>query len=308
MGMKRRDFFFLSGLGSFGLGGFFSWLGASASHRTPAGIPSEIAPAPDPIAAAPGTEPMLRLVAIADNGSGDGNQYDVAAAMGRYHARYPYSLAILAGDNIYANGEIEKVKAVFEDPYAALLKQGVRFHACLGNHDIRTANGDPQIQYAGFNMAGRYYTFRQQSVQFFALDTNYNADWNAQLAWLERELQRSDAPWKIVFGHHPIYSSGQYGTDQRLVDLLPPLFKKYRVHLYINGHEHSYERTRPIDGTAYVITGIGGAYLRQVGRSPWTEYSASRFGFTALEVYGDRLEIKAIGTNDQVFDQGAIAL
>jgi hypothetical protein len=90
-----------------------------------------------------------------------------------------------------------------------------------------------------------------------------------------------------------------------MVARLTPLFKKYGVQLYINGHEHSYERTRPIHGTTYLITGIGGASLRKTGHREWTEYATSRFGFSAVEVYGDRLVIKGIGIDNQVFDQGS---
>ncbi|NJP09004.1 MAG: metallophosphoesterase [Leptolyngbyaceae cyanobacterium RU_5_1] len=252
--------------------------------------------------------PLLRFVAIADTGAADDNQYAVADAMTRYCQQHPYNLVLLAGDNIYNNGEIWKIGEVFEQPYKSLLTRGVTFRACLGNHDIRTENGDPQVKYAGFNMPQRYYTFREKTVQFFALDTNVNADWKAQLTWLDQELRRSDAPWKIVFGHHPIYSSGAYGSNPAFIDALTPLFKKYGVQLYINGHEHSYERTRPINGTTYLITGIGGAYLRPVGQSEWTDYSVSQYGFTVLEVYGDRIDVRGIATNNQVFDRGTIQL
>lgn len=250
----------------------------------------------------------LRFVALADSGSGDRNQYAVGEAMARYHRQTTFSLAILAGDNIYTNGEMEKIGAVFEQPYRTVLQHGVKFHACLGNHDIRTANGELQLRYPGFNMQGRYYTFRQGPVQFFAIDTNGNAPWKAQLAWLQRELSRSDAPWKIVFGHHPIYSSGVYGSDRAMIQALTPLFKQYGVQLYINGHEHDYERTHIIDGTTYLITGIGGASLRRVGRSKWTAYSTSRFGFSALDVYDDRLQIQGIGADGRVFDRGIVPI
>lgn len=307
MAIKRRIFLILGGLAS--LGAFN--LGRLLGQKTIAADPPPIAPEPPEVAptlpAARSSELVLRFVAIADTGSGDSNQYAVADAMTRYHQKNPYKLAILAGDNIYTNGEIWKIGEVFEQPYKALLQAGVKFRACLGNHDIRTDNGVPQVQYAGFNMSDRIYTFREQTVQFFALDTNVNVDWKVQLAWLERELKQSTAKWKVVFGHHPMYSSGVYGSDRGLINLLAPLFKRYGVQLYINGHEHSYERTRPIDGTTYLITGHGGAHLRSVGRNDWTAYSVSRHGFTALNVYRDRLEINGIGTDGQVFDRGVIA-
>jgi 3',5'-cyclic AMP phosphodiesterase CpdA len=183
----------------------------------------------------------------------------------------------------------------------------VKFQACLGNHDIRTANGDPQVKYRGFNMKGRYYTFRRNNVQFFALDTNGNANWDKQLVWLEKELSRSNAPWKIVFGHHPIYASGHYGSNPAFVKTFTPIFQKHGVQLYINGHEHHYERTRSINGTTYLICGAG-AGNRPVGKNEWTEYSTENLSFAAYEVYKDRIEISGIGTDNRIFDQGIIQL
>ena len=312
MSINRRHFLFLSSLSVFGIAVFSKLIRRQTAQST------AISPInPDNLASASTTadalsqpgdgSPLLRFVSVADTGTGAVGQYAVAAAMTRYHQLHPYDLVILAGDNIYNNGEMEKIGAVFEKPYQALLKQGVKFQACLGNHDIRTDNGNLQVRYPGFNMSGRYYTFRRGDVQFFALDTNHNADWKAQLAWLEQELSGSAAPWKVVFGHHQIYSSGQYGLNQPFIQALTPLFQKHRVQLYINGHEHNYERTRPIDGTSYVICGAG-AGTRPVGRSQWTAYSAERLSFAAYEVYRDRLIVSGIGSDNQVFDRGIIPL
>ncbi len=312
MSINRRQFLFLSSLSVFGFAVFSKLIRQQSTQSTanspinPENIASASTRADD-LSQPGGEPPLLRFVSVADTGTGAVGQYAVAAAMTRYHQLKPYELVILAGDNIYTNGEMEKIDAVFEKPYQALLKQGVKFQACLGNHDIRTDNGNRQVRYPGFNMSGRYYTFRRGDVQFFALDTNHNADWKAQLAWLEQELSGSDAPWKVVFGHHQIYSSGQYGLNQPFIQTLTPLFQKHRVQLYINGHEHSYERTRPINGTSYVICG-GGAGTRPVGRSQWTAYSAERLSFAAYEVYREHIIVSGIGSDNQVFDRGMIPL
>jgi 3',5'-cyclic AMP phosphodiesterase CpdA len=303
MKLKRRQFLFLSSLSTISTG-FFSWMLVRQNTQT-----ADIADSTTAIAANPAKKDLLlRFVSVADTGTGARGQYAVAGAMNAYHKQNPYDLVVLAGDNIYNNGEIEKINAVFERPYQPLLKQGVKFQACLGNHDIRTDNGDPQVKYPGFNMNGkRYYTFRRGAVQFFALDTNSNADWKNQLPWLEKELSLSKSAWKVVFGHHPIYSSGHYGINQTFIKTLTPLFQKYRVQLYINGHDHSYERTRAINGTTYLVTGAG-AGTRPVGRSEWTEYSAEKLSFAAYEVYPDRIEVSAIATDKRVFDKGIIQL
>lgn len=305
MNFKRRQFLLvlgsLSGFSLAALGKMFWNQNPEKADVTPT-IASNLAQEPPTVSA-----PVLRFVSIADTGTGDRNQYAVAKAMAEYQRQNPFDLGILAGDNIYNNGEIEKIGAVFEQPYQPLLQQGVKFHACLGNHDIRTANGDPQVRYPAFHMRGRFYTFRRDSVQFFALDTNHNADWQKQLVWLEQELSHSDAPWKIVFGHHPIYSSGHYGNNQTFIKNLTPLFEKYGVQLYINGHDHNYERSRSLHGTTYLICGAG-AGVRPVGRSEWTEYSDSKLSFAAYQVYPDKIEISGIGTDNRVFDRGIISL
>ena len=85
-----------------------------------------------------------------------------------------------------------------------------------------------------------------------------------QLAWLERELARSDggkdgaplapqcgtngedAPataarhWRVVVGHAPLLSAGKsHGTNPEMVAALMPLFERMKVHAYFNGHDHS---------------------------------------------------------------------
>lgn len=299
MNIKRRQFLFLSGI-SVITSGFLNRKLLSNSLI-------ESATAANPIKKNLKKDLLLRFVSVADTGTGAKGQYAVANSMNYYHQQNPYNLVILAGDNIYNNGEIEKINQVFERPYQPLLKNGVKFHACLGNHDIRTNNGVPQVKYPGFNMQGRYYTFTQNQVQFFALDTNSNADWQNQLIWLEKQLSISQAPWKIVFGHHPIYSSGHYGNNINFINTFTPLFKKYNVQLYINGHEHNYERTRAINGTTYLICGAG-AGNRPVSPSQLTEYCTSNLSFAAYNVYPDRIEISGIDTNNRVFDQGLIKL
>ena len=304
MNMKRRQFLILSSLSTFGFYGLWQIPGQKVES---ANLPTPNLEQPQPIPQLPTTPPILRFISVADTGTGAQGQYAVARAMTRYHQENPFNISILAGDNIYTNGEFEKIGQVFEQPYQKLLTDGVKFYACLGNHDIRTANGDLQVKYPLFNMQGRYYTFRQGKVQFFALDTNPNADWKNQLIWLEQELSQSDAPWKVVFGHHQIYSSGIYGLNKPFIETFTPLFKRYGVQLYINGHEHNYERTQSINGTTYLICG-GGAGTRPVGRSKWTEYSAPSLSFAAFDVYEDRIFVSGIGTDNQVFDRGVIML
>jgi acid phosphatase len=288
-------------------------IGTAVGHRqlsnaaNPANRLSAI-PLPEPTLSIPKDNLILRFAATADSGAGDRNQNAVGKAMAEYHRQNPYEFVVMAGDNIYNSGEISRVGVAFEQPYAKLLERGVKFRACLGNHDIRTENGDRQVEYAGFNMSGRRYTYKVDNTEFFVLDTNANVDWVDQLTWLTQQLSNSTAAIKIVYGHHPIYASGIYGTDAEMIKRLTPIFKKHNVSLYINGHEHHYVRTAPIDGTTYLITGHGGASLRPVGKSKFTQFAVSVHGFSSVEIRDKSLTIQGFDKTGKVFDRGIVPL
>ena len=252
-------------------------------------------------------EASTRFLAVADTGSGDRNQRALGLQMAAVHRQRPVDLVVLGGDNIYPSGDIALVDRTFRQPYAELLAAGVPFHAVLGNHDIRTANGTPQVNYPGFGMAGRFYNLRRGDLELFMLNTNGNADWTRQLSWLRSALAASTAPWKVVVGHHPIYSSGLYGNDPGLRARLSALMQRHGVQLYINGHEHHYERSKPIDGITYLVVGGGGAYLRPVIPTAQSAKAISRFSFAELEAGPRSLSLVAWDSSGKEIDRALIA-
>jgi Predicted phosphohydrolases len=258
-----------------------------------------------------GSEPLLRFVAIADTGWGGVEQYGVAKAMELAYRQFPFQFVLLAGDNIYPNGAVARMAQAFEQPYRFFLERKVPFYAVLGNHDIRTDNGTPQIAYSKrnplFYLPDRYYHFRQQNVDFFALDTNYNADWRLQLPWLYKSLQKSQAKWKIVFGHHPFYSSGQHGSNADFIKYLAPIFQQFAVNLYLCGHDHNYERFININGTTYLVHGGGGAPLYPLQqRLPQSSFFQSVHSFVLFSIYSDRILWEARDMQNNVIDQSQI--
>ena len=155
----------------------------------------------------PNRPTSVKFAVIGDSGRGTRPQYEVAAQMAAFRQRFHYPFVLMVGDNIYEGpATSEDYRRKFEEPYAELLKDGVKFYAVLGNHD------DPrQITYPNFNMGGeRYYSFAPPEdllsrlatrVEFFALDST-NLD-RAQLRWFEQRLAASKASWKVCFFHHP---------------------------------------------------------------------------------------------------------
>ena len=245
----------------------------------------------------------VRFLVVGDSGTGDSAQRDVAAQMWKSHAVFPYEFAIMVGDNLYGSERPQDYSRKFEVPFKPILDANIPFYASLGNHD------DPnQRFYKPFNMGGqRFYTFRKKDVQFFALDSNYMD--KDQQRWLEDELQKSNAKWKIPFFHHPIYSSGgRHGSEVDLRAIVEPLFLKYGVSVVIAGHEHFYERLKPQKGIYYFTAG-GSAKLRSgdivVGALTAKGFDADR-SFMLAEIEGDLMHFQAISRAGRVVDSGTI--
>ena len=116
-------------------------------------------------------------------------------------------------------------------------------------------------------------------------------------------LAASTAAWKVVVGHHPIRSAGLYVDDPAAIARLTPLFRRYGVQLYVDGHDHHYECTHPIDGTTYLTVGNGGAHLRAVLPNRNSARALSTYGFAELSATPDRLRIEAWDSRGRRIDQ-----
>ncbi|HJZ73106.1 MAG TPA: metallophosphoesterase [Vicinamibacterales bacterium] len=253
--------------------------------------------------ALPNRADSLKFAAIGDNGTGDQPQYDVAQQMTDAHARFPFDLVIMLGDNLYGQQKPGDFVKKFERPYAMLLAANVKFQASLGNHD-RPQN----VSYGPFNMNGqRYYTYIRTNVRFFALDSTLMDP--KQLEWLENALKDSREPWKICYFHHPLYSNAsRHGSSVDLRILLEPVFVKYGVNVVFSGHDHVYERIKPQKGIYYFVSGAAGQ-LRKGNVRP-TADTAAAFdqdqSFMLIEVAGNDMFFQAVSRTGQIVDSGVI--
>jgi predicted phosphodiesterase len=252
----------------------------------------------------PNQPDSVKFAIIGDSGTGSSSQYKVAEKLIAARAKFPYEFVLMMGDNLYSGSGPKDYQKKFEEPYKPLLDSGLKFYAALGNHD----NTDEK-NYKPFNMGGqRYYTFKPKNgVRVFALDTNYMDQ--PQLQWLEKELTASGSDWKIVFFHHPLYSSGgTHGSDFQLRSQLEPMFLKHGVDAVFSGHEHFYERIKPQKGIYYFTSG-GAAKLRD-GDVKKTDLTAKSFDagyhFMLIEVAKDTMYFQAISDQGKVVDSGAL--
>ena len=281
--------------------------GETAPSRAPGpAVARPTAPQPPGQVALPNKPNSLHLAVIGDNGNGEKPEYDVAAQMLSWYARFPFPIVLMMGDNIYGSDRPQDFVQKFEAPYTALLDKGVKFYASLGNHDSRE-----QRYYKLFNMDGKlYYTFKAptEDVRFFALESTYMDP--AQMAWLEDELKQSGEKWKIVFFHHPLYSSARtHGSQVKLRAALEPLFIQYNVSLVLNGHDHTYERIKPQNGIQYFVEGSSGQLRAGDLRkgSPLTAFgNDTEQAFMLMEIDGDNLTFNAITKSGAIIDSGTM--
>jgi tartrate-resistant acid phosphatase type 5 len=250
----------------------------------------------------------LHIVAFGDYGSGEPGQFEVAHAIARKHAQQHFTFGITMGDNFYRCGVRDvhdiKWKTRWEDLYTPL---GILFYASLGNHDYAhppiacpAGGASPDAEVArtklspSWRMPARYYTYTAGPARFIAIDTE---GWSEkQLEWIGKTLadtaNEPGVQWRIVYGHHPMYTSGVHLNERRIGELrreLFPVLKAAGVDVYICGHDHDMERLK-VDGMDMLIAGSGGADLRKVRHQEADSiFAAKSYGFLDIEIAPDHI-------------------
>lgn len=287
--------------------------GSDDAQRSARITVQELSPAPGQLAL-PLKSGSVRFAVIGDSGRGDQSQNEVAQQMSAWRQKFPFEFVVMLGDNIYPPHAADDFEKKFTAPYRALLDQGVSFYAAIGNHDPET-----ELAYREFNMEGRrYYTFRRNErriegltgagVRFFVLDSRSFDP--SQLVWLRDELGRSGTDWKICYFHHPLYTSGRYGTSARFLRIaLEPILVEGNVDVVLTGHEHFYERMHPQRGIAYFISGGAGSLRKGDIQRPSSIMARgfdSDFHFMMMEISGDTLYFQAISRMGETIDAGSL--
>jgi 3',5'-cyclic AMP phosphodiesterase CpdA len=252
--------------------------------------------------------------------------------MARQASRLQPDFIISTGDNFYDEGVLSVDdplwKTAFEDVYHHEALQ-LPWFCVLGNHDY---GGDTaaQLRYSRisgrWHMPGRYFNHKLQngslSADFIFSDTTplieeyrqseshpdvifQNPD--RQLNWLRRQLAESNANWKIVIGHHPVYSSSpMHGDTEELLQAYLPLFRTYEADAYLCGHEHDLQLQKPEGETFYVISGAG-SEVREAGRKEMTAFSASSGGFASISLCREAMTISFFAHDGQLLYEASKA-
>lgn len=273
-------------------------------------------------------EPALVFAAFGDYGVDDDNEAAVAELVKSWSPDHILAL----GDNNYEDGAADTIDAnigkyfrKFIYPYTGAEPLGDgesdatanRFWPCLGNHDLDTEvggiAGKPYFDY--FDLPGneRFYDFVKGNVHFFVVNSGINTagdvvepmgnDFGSiQSELVAMRIAQSTAKWKVVYLHHPPYtSSSSYSpgsTALRWVMDLP-------VDLILAGHAHNYERIEKDGKPPLIICGTGGkdlvGFADVVDTDSRYRYSDSH-GALKLTVTCSAIQIEFRDTDDNLID------
>lgn len=275
---------------------------------------------------------MLKFLVIGDWGrKGLFRQQEIADQMAISAKLVQADFVISTGDNFYDAGvasvDDPNWQQSFEQIYTAPSLQ-IPWYCVLGNHDY-DGNVQAQIDYSEissrWNLPAPYYHITKQTGQEEVLivftDTSpfifeyylnvkpaiIAQDKDKQLRWLDQTLAGSRAKWKIVVGHHPVYSSSPFhGDAPELIDAFVPLFKKYQVDLYLAGHEHDLQLQKPQGDTYYLVSGAG-SEIRETRAYAFTAFSASSNGFALIHLDDTSLKVEFINDAGEILYRKIIA-
>lgn len=285
-------------------------------------------------------EKALHFIAMGDWGrNGADHQKEVARQMGITATEINAQFVIATGDNFYPSGVINEWdplwKYSFEDIYTDFHLQW-DWYPVLGNHDYKS-NPDAQVKYSNISrrwkMPARYYSKliaipgdTANKVLIAFIDTNplipefyKNAEYGPnvkaqdtlkQKKWLAKLLSDTakNIKWKIVVGHHPMFSAGGRwdGYDTKAIrNSLKPLFDKYGVDVYLAGHEHSLQHLKPAGKTHHFISGAA-SEKTPVKQYELSEMAASAYGFMLFSVSANQLLLQTIDDTGKIIYSTAV--
>ncbi|SER95894.1 purple acid phosphatase family protein [Pedobacter rhizosphaerae] len=280
------------------------------------------------------TPGSLNFIAMGDWGrNGADHQKQVAKQMGLTATDVKAQFIISTGDNFYPSGVISaqdpSFKYSFEDIYTDFSLQW-DWYVVLGNHDYKS-NPDAQVEYSKISrrwkMPARYFAKKfpingdlNNQVLIAFIDTNplipefyknseygpnvKGQDTTAQKRWLAKTLSDSDPSikWKIVVGHHPMYTGGSRtdGYDTKAVrSSLKSVLDRYGVDVYLTGHEHSLQHIKPEGKTHHFISGAA-SEKTPVKLIENQQMAASTYGFMLFSINKDLIKVQTINDEGEI--------
>jgi tartrate-resistant acid phosphatase type 5 len=275
---------------------------------------------------------VVRLIVTGDAG---GTHSQLRGGIPALEKRTPIDGIVLVGDNFYPCGVTSLADPQWSKITDHFGPAGVPIFAILGNHDYgdpQPTAGPPTIvcghpspqaevdasgRIAHWVFPARHYVLRNEFAELAMIDSQPIASaWmtgflgsdaaSDEVHWLTAQLETARVPWRVVVGHHTMYSSGEHGRrngkNQRNMRALLPLLEREHVDLYICGHDHDMELIGHLKAgrePLFLISGAGSGLdemkPRGDGSEPptiWPPTPHKPFlGFALLEITRSKLAV-----------------
>lgn len=201
--------------------------------------------------------------------------------------------------------------------------------ATPGNHEYRRVNGKPTVsshwrasfrfpEHGPEGLEETCYYLDVQGVRVVSLNSNERHE--EQARWLDKLLADNPCKWTVVTFHHPVYStaaSRQKDEEGKQVRVhWRPVFDKYAVDLVLQGHDHTYGRSKLMAsdnvldgarvqnarGTVYCVS-VSGPKMYELGKQEWMAKGGENVQlYQLITIDGDRLTYEARTADGKPYD------
>lgn len=250
--------------------------------------------------AAPARASRFTFAVVGDFGSGNANEEAVASLIESWHPDF----VLTTGDNAYPLGSAALLDRDIFRPYATILREAAWFPA-LGNHDVKTNGGKPELR--AFHSLGneRWYRFTWGNASVVVLDSTASVATGSPQLRFARSAFESGSCFRFAAWHHPPWEPPVSRVSAGLRRAIVPLVEHGGIQVVFEGHLHAYARSRPHGGVLYVAAGTGGAELEDDAAAltiPSARVVQGHFGAVRVDVAGRTARVRYVTVDGRVRD------
>jgi 3',5'-cyclic AMP phosphodiesterase CpdA len=205
----------------------------------------------------------------------------------------------------------------------------IAWHPVMGNHEYEGST-QAVLDYSSvsrrWEMPDRYYAVTESvsesvDVLMLFIDTpplidkyRYDSEehpdagrqsMDRQLKWIDTTLGASDAKWKVVMGHHPVYAGTTKDECERrdLQERLQPLLDRHEVDIAVSGHIHNFQHIRVPDSGVDYFVNTSASETRDVVHLEGALFASPDPGFTLCTVKENELIITFVNVEGEIIYQ-----
>ncbi len=262
--------------------------------------------APTTITSDPG-EKLWTFGFVGDTQQGEGIVDRVFAQLREANVEFVLHL----GDLVEQADHDEQWKYVLDQA----AKNELSLKPVVGNHDVLKEQGDRgDICFQRYfpELPSTFYQFSHRGLNFVMLNSERSfLPGTEQAQFVERQLKELSGT-TIVCLHRPVFTCGHrdWGNQFKRRVFLHSRLVGTETALVLAGHHHYYDRTLPLDGITYVVSGGGSRklYAAETANAQTAKFQASKNHYGLVDVYPGHLEVRVVDLKQNEIDRFAIKI